>query len=104
MVDPDLQEEEEEEPSESWVRIQKDTFTNWINDKLLPSGVAVKNLKLDLRDGVKLCKLMCELKHEKIGKIQEKKNLNQYQAGSNLQLAIKAMEKDEIRLVNIGKY
>ena len=77
MVDPDLQEEEDEEPSEAWVRIQKDTFTNWINDKLQFSGVVVRNLRLDLRDGVTLCKLMCELKHEKIGKIQEKKNLNQ---------------------------
>ena len=53
----DNESETEVEP-EAWVKIQKDTFGNWVNDKLRVLDLEVNDLKKDLKDGVKLCKLV----------------------------------------------
>ena len=42
----------------AWIEVQQDTFTNWCNDRLKGTGVAVQNLVTDLDDGVKLIVLL----------------------------------------------
>ena len=99
----DNEENNNEEPElEAWVRIQQNTFTNWVNDKLNSQDMEVDNIRKDFRDGVKLCKLAEVLVGRKIGKIIVKKNLNHYEASGNLALALQAMKDDGVRLVNIG--
>ena len=39
----------EEEYMENWVRIQQNTFLNWINDKLRVFDLECKNLAKDLK-------------------------------------------------------
>lgn len=50
-------EEPEDDIEEQWVLIQKDTFTNWVNDKLRTVDDEVENVKTDFADGIRLCKL-----------------------------------------------
>ena len=87
---------------EPWVRIQSNTFTNWINDKLRVLDLEVTDLGRDFRDGVKLCRLMEVLKGRGIGRVIVKKRLNHYEGAGNLALALQAMKADGVRLVNIG--
>ena len=41
-----------------WVKVQKNTFTNWVNDRLKDTAFRVEDLQTDLDDGVMLLKLM----------------------------------------------
>ena len=41
-----------------WVEVQKNTFTNWTNDKLKETDRQVEDLKTDLQDGVSLIALL----------------------------------------------
>ncbi|KAI0234474.1 Filamin-C [Lamellibrachia satsuma] len=98
----DEEENNNEEEQEAWVRIQENTFTNWVNDKLRKFGVEITHLKRDFRDGVNLCKLVENLVDRSIGKVITKKNLNFYEASGNIALALNAIKEAGVRLVNIG--
>lgn len=104
-------EEEDSEPSskpkrnsflEGWIRIQANTFTNWINDKVRDSGLFVKDLAEDLKDGVILCKVMESVKGGRIGRVIRKNRLSHIESSGNLALAMQIMKADGIKLVNIG--
>ena len=86
-----------------WVQIQLNTFTNWVNEQLRDTGTSVNILHQDLCDGIKLCMLMEVLQGKKIGRIV-KKPLNQHHYLENVNIAIRAMTNDNIKLVNIGEY
>ena len=100
----DEEENNNEEEQEAWVRIQENTFTNWVNDKLRKHNVEVTHLKRDFRDGVYLCKLVENLVGRPIGRVITKKNLNFYEASGNIALALNAIKEAGVRLVNIGRY
>ena len=59
MSDNESDQEVEPEP---WVRIQKDTFSNWSNEKLRVLDLAIEDIRKDFRDGIRLCKLVEVLK------------------------------------------
>ena len=42
----------------SWIVVQKNTFTNWCNDRLKATGAKVSDLKTDLQDGLTLTQLL----------------------------------------------
>ena len=42
--------------NDKWIQIQKNTFTNWINEQLKTDNENVLDLKRDFVDGVKLIK------------------------------------------------
>ena len=42
----------------SWIAVQKNTFTNWCNDRLKATGVKVSELETDLQDGLTLIQLL----------------------------------------------
>ena len=88
--------------NDRWVQIQLNTFTNWVNEQLLDMDSRVTNLIGDLCDGIKLCYLLEVVQGRKIGRII-KKPMNQHHYIENVNLAIKAMISDNIKLVNIGK-
>ena len=95
--------QEEQKEMEIWIRTQKLTFTNWVNDKLRGTGSSVTELTEDFKDGVTLCKLMNILQGKKIGRIIEKKRISHYEGAGNLALATQAMKNDGVKLVNIGE-
>ena len=50
----------------SWIGVQKNTFTNWCNDRLKATGVRkVSDLEVDLQDGLTLIQLLEILSHRK---------------------------------------
>ena len=59
MSDNESDTEVEPEP---WVRIQKDTFTNWSNEKLRTLDLSIEDIRKDFRDGIRLCRLVEVLK------------------------------------------
>lgn len=92
---------------DKWILIQKNTFTNWINEQLkrdVNNTESVNDLQTDLADGVKLVKLITTLQqpNPKIVKKFFKKPINQHQSLENATLALHAITEDGIRLVNIG--
>ena len=93
---------------DKWILIQKNTFTNWINEQLkrdTENTEFVSDIQTDLSDGVKLVKLINVLQqpNPKIPKRFFKKPVNQHQSLENASLALNAIIEDGIKLVNIGK-
>jgi filamin len=90
---------------DKWILIQMNTFTNWINEQLKYEDEKIIDLKLDLKNGVKLIKLVNVLqKDSKLIKRYFKKPLNQHQELENINLALNAITEDGIKLVNIGNF
>ena len=42
----------------AWIAVQKNTFTNWCNDRLKDTGLTVADLEVDLRNGLTLIRLL----------------------------------------------
>lgn len=86
----------------TWIHVQQNTFTNWINEQLSAGGLRVTDLQEDLRDGVILARLVESLQFRRIGKIFMKPQ-NQIQMLQNVDLVFRAIMEDKIKIVNIGK-
>ena len=100
--------------SEKWIQIQRNTFTNWINEQIKRNQIdestnelhqlMINDLKTDLKDGLKLIKLVNELQYPncRIKRRFFRKPSNQHQCLENITLALNAITEDGIKLVNIG--
>ncbi|XP_021344555.1 gelation factor-like, partial [Mizuhopecten yessoensis] len=88
--------------SDRWITIQKNTFTNWVNEQLRVGGNTrmVEDLQTAFEDGVLLCALIESLQGKKIGRVI-KKPMNHHQNLENCTLALAAIANDNVRLVNI---
>ncbi len=91
--------------NDKWIQIQKNTFTNWINEQLKVDNENVLDLKRDFVDGVKLIKLINSLQapNPKVSRRYFRHPRNQHESLENITLALNAITDDGIRLVNIGK-
>ena len=90
-------------PNESvWIDIQLKTFTNWVNEQLKSTGLAILNLQEDFANGLKLIALVECLQKRSLKKIRSP--INQHQYIENVQIALNAISSDNIKLVNIGKF
>ena len=91
---------------DKWIQIQKNTFTNWINEQLKHDfdAAPISDLKFDFLDGVKLVKLVDALQkpNSKVSRRYFKNPINQHQNLENITLALNAITEDGIKLVNIG--
>jgi hypothetical protein len=91
---------------DKWIQIQKNTFTNWINEQLKHDydAAPITDLKFDFLDGVKLVKLVDALQkpNSKVSRRYFKNPINQHQNLENITLALNAITEDGIKLVNIG--
>lgn len=85
----------------TWIHVQQNTFTNWINEQLSTDSLRVTDLQEDLRDGVILARLVESLQFRRIGKIFMKPQ-NQIQMLQNVDLVFRAIMEDKIKIVNIG--
>ncbi len=89
---------------EVWVRIQANTFKNWVNvnlDEVNSESRRVGNLEEDMRDGTVLCALVEKLQKRRLR--YNKKPMNQHHELENITIALDAVIDDGIKLVNIGK-
>ena len=89
--------------SAEWVSIQKNTFTNWVNEQLRMRGISVHDLRTDLADGVSLVALLEVLQRRRlVGAVEHPSN--PHEVLQNLNVALEAVGEDNVRIVNIGKH
>ena len=86
-----------------WVVIQLNTFRNWVNEQLRQSDCQIEDLQADFSDGTKLCALVEALQGKPVGRFVTRP-MNQLQFLENCTIALAAVTRDNIRLVNIGGY
>lgn len=94
-----------------WVEIQANTFRNWINEHLKQSERGkrcgpVIDLAEDFCDGTRLCALVEVLLKGSKGLKGFKwleRPVNQHHYLENVSAALKAIEADGVKLVNIGE-
>ena len=89
----------------AWELMQQRTFTKWVQTRLTLGGksqVRVGDLMEDLRSGVVLCELMEVLRGERV-KYNKAPTLT-YQMRENVDIVLKLMEKDGLKMKhsNIG--
>ena len=87
---------------EKWIEIQTNTFLNWVNLELKGTDLVAKDIEEDFKDGVKLCLLVEALQNRKIGRVI-RKPMNIYQCTDNVNIALDAIEKDEVKFTNISE-
>ncbi|KAL9959359.1 hypothetical protein ACROYT_G032674 [Oculina patagonica] len=83
-----------------WKKIQQNTFTRWCNEHLKCLNEYIYNLETDLVDGLKLIALLQVLSHKKIARFNKKPSFRP-QKMENITIALKFIESENIRLVNI---
>lgn len=83
-----------------WKKIQQNTFTRWCNEHLKCVNKYIYNLETDLVDGLKLIALLQVLSHKKISRFNKKPSFRP-QKLENISIALKFIESENIRLVNI---
>lgn len=86
-----------------WKKIQQNTFTRWCNEHLKCVNQYIYNLETDLCDGLKLISLLQVLSQKKLPR-HTKKPVFKSQKVENVSIALKFIEDENIRLVNIGKF
>ena len=86
-----------------WKRIQQNTFTRWCNEHLKGVNLYIYNIETDLSDGLKLIALLQCLSHKKISRYNRKPTFRP-QKLENIAIALKFIETEDIKLVNIGKF
>lgn len=85
----------------NWERIQKKTFTGWVNANLRKVGVTISDMTQDFHDGVRLIQLLEVISGEHI-KIPEKAPKLRIKKVINVGVALKFIEAAGVKLVGIG--
>ncbi|CAD5205430.1 unnamed protein product [Bursaphelenchus okinawaensis] len=87
-----------QENSDERDRIQKKTFTKWVNRNLTKRGRRVEDLFVDLRNGFNLIALLEELTQEVLPKENGETRFHRTQ---NVQCCLDFLQRRHIKLVNI---
>ena len=85
-----------------WKRIQQKTFTRWVNEHLKKQTRFVRDLKTDLADGLSLISLLEVLSQKRMGRFTKNPRIRA-QKLENVDLCMKFIASEGIRLVNIGE-
>uniref|UniRef100_A0A0N5B0E1 Calponin-homology (CH) domain-containing protein n=1 Tax=Syphacia muris TaxID=451379 RepID=A0A0N5B0E1_9BILA len=93
-----------DENRQRWVFIQLNTFTNWLNEQLVKTNTHIDDLSTDLSDGIVLIQIV-ETLQQRIctGKIYNS-DPTEIQMIMNVQMALDALKKDGVKMVNIGAH
>ncbi|KAG9244671.1 calponin homology domain-containing protein [Calycina marina] len=86
---------------QKWITVQQKTFTKWLNTKIEPRDLVVKDLVQDLSDGVILIHLMECLSDESLGRYAAKPKLR-VQRFENANLSLNFIKSRGIQMTNIG--
>lgn len=89
--------------SSQWMEIQRNTFKNWVNEQLKSGGYSIFDLRTDFADGVFLVALIEILQRRKLPGAVRNPSHN-HEKLHNITLALDAIAKDNVTLINIGMY
>ncbi|XP_052103817.1 filamin-C-like isoform X2 [Mytilus californianus] len=81
-----------------WEDIQKNTFTNWVNEQLKTKGIVVRDIRSELSEH--LSTLVEVLQRQPILGITNRSD-NQYARLQNITVALEAITSDGVRIVSI---
>ncbi|KAI0480316.1 calponin homology domain-containing protein [Xylariaceae sp. FL0804] len=84
-----------------WINVQQKTFTKWLNTKIEPRSLEVKDLVADLSDGVILIHLLECLSNESLGRYAAKPKMR-VQRFENANTALQFVKSRGIQMTNIG--
>ncbi|KAJ9658516.1 alpha-actinin [Neophaeococcomyces mojaviensis] len=84
-----------------WVNVQEKTFTKWLNNKIKPRKVQVKDLSTDLSNGVNLIHLLELLSNESLGRYAASPKLR-VQKFENVNKCLDFIKSRGIQMTNIG--
>lgn len=104
--------DDDEDGSEHWITIQRNTFANWVFEQLGGRSAELGlrgsvDLQRDLVDGRLLCVLVEQLQQQRrrvAVSAATRRPVNQHQCIDNINCALRAMTDDGIRMVNIGRF
>ena len=96
MIERDLAEDAE------WKKIQQNTFTRWANEHLRFANNHIDDLEIDLSDGLKLIQLIEVLAAKRLPKHNKKPRIRS-QKLENISVALKFLDDQGIRIINIGE-
>lgn len=85
-----------------WKRIQQNTFTRWANEHLKTIDQTILNLETDLCDGLRLIALIEVLSQKRMPK-HNKRPTFRSQKLENIAVALKFLEDEGIKIINIGE-
>jgi len=85
----------------SWIFIQQETFTNWVNSHISKAGMKCADLMKDLSNGLQVIALLEELSGKSLGKFNKNPRVP-FQKLENLSICMKFCEQEGIKLVNIS--
>ncbi|XP_050393994.2 filamin-B [Patella vulgata] len=83
-----------------WIQIQRNTFTNWVNEQLKRRNIVIDDISEDLRNGVILIALVEELSGNVI-KTRVPRPQNQHEKLQNVSVALDVLSRDGVRISNI---
>jgi len=87
--------------NETWVSVQKKTFTRWANQFLADRMLKIEDLQNDLKDGLKLCNLLEIISSKSLGNFNRKPQLR-YHFLENNGRALQFIKDEGLTLVGIG--
>ena len=91
---------------ESWKKTQEVTFTNWVNSSFRKgastSKARVQSLQTDLQDGTILAELLENISTKSVGPYNKKPTIKAVKV-ENLGTCFRFLEKEKVKLVNIGE-
>ncbi|XP_076681202.1 filamin-A-like isoform X2 [Andrena cerasifolii] len=85
---------------QQWKLLQQNTFTRWASEKLKAAGKQIADLGCDLSDGLRLIDLIEVLSQKQLPK-HNKKPIFRSQKLENVSVALKFLDDEGIRIVNI---
>ena len=91
---------------ESWKKIQEVTFTKWVNSSFRIGTKSLRNrvqsLQTDLQDGTILAELLENISTKSVGPYNKKPTIKAVKV-ENLGTCFRFLEKEKVKIVNIGK-
>lgn len=84
----------------NWIKMQTETFINWININLSSRDMAITDIETAFEDGVKLVNLFEVISKRTIGKYAKNPKFHT-QKMENVALVLKEMELDGVKVVSI---
>jgi len=86
----------------AWERIQRKTFTGWVNNHLKKRGLKIESIENDLSDGLMLINLLEIIADEVFPFKYDKKPRMRIQSVQNVGFALKFIEQKGVKLAGIG--
>lgn len=86
-----------------WKKIQQNTFTRWANEHLKTIDRSINSLETDLSDGLRLIALIEVLSQKRMPKYNKRPTFRS-QKLENVSVALKFLQDEGIKIVNIGKW